>query len=113
MKKHFNLYNTGWLIVLFETVMSTAWFLSVFMVNGTDAIGADHISLLLLVTLTIVSVVLMKARKPFLNKAVLWIAILPLMFIGYEVMATFLMPYQAPSVSSSANQLLFVLNPVR
>ncbi|HZH63957.1 MAG TPA: hypothetical protein VEY10_03630 [Flavisolibacter sp.] len=113
MKKYFTLRHTGWAIVLFEMVMCAVWFLSVFMVNGTDTIGADHLSLLLLVALTIASIRLMKARNPLFNKAVLWIAILPLMFIGYEAAATFMMPYEVQAFSSPANQLLFVLNSVR
>ena len=104
MKKHFSLYYTGWLIVMFETVMCAVCTLSVLMVNGADAIGADHISLFLLVAITIASLILMKARKAVLHKAVLWMAVLPLLFVGYEVMATFLMPYGAQSLSATAGQ---------
>lgn len=105
MKKHFSLYNTGWIIVLFETIMCAVCTLSLLMVNGTDAIGADHISLFLLVAITIASIILMKARKAMLSKTVLWMAVLPLLFVGYEVLATFLIPYSGQSLSGAAGHL--------
>ena len=114
MKKLLNISSVGRIIVFLEIIMCAVWSLSVLMVNGTDAISNDHISLFLLLTLTIASVLLVKSRKPFLNKAVLWIAILPLLFISYETAATFLMPYDVQSVQpANANQIMFILNPVR
>jgi glucan phosphoethanolaminetransferase (alkaline phosphatase superfamily) len=114
MKNLLNISSVGRISVFFEIIMCAVWSLSVFMVNGADAVNEDHISLMLLVTLTIASIVLMKTRKTHLNKAVLWIAILPLLFISYEAASTFLVPYEAQSLQHhSTSQMLFVLNPVR
>jgi hypothetical protein len=99
MKKYFSLHNIGWLIVLFESLTCSVLALSVFLVNGTDAIGKDHLALFLLLAITLVSVVLMKSRRSFLNKAVLGLAVLPLVFIGYQTLLTVLspgMPTQVP-----------------
>ena len=106
MKKHFTFYSIGWLVVLFEIILCIVFALSVVLVNGTDNVGKDHASLLFLVTLTVASIVLMKSGKRFLNKAVLGIAILPLLAIGYEVMITFLLPAHAQLAASASHSAL-------
>lgn len=114
MKKHFTLYRTGWALIVFETVLSAVGFLSVFMVNGADAITSDHIALLFLFILTIASIFCMRYGKSSYKKAVLWMAVLPLMFVSYEVSASFFVHSQTQVATTSANQMLFVLtNPVR
>lgn len=92
MKKHFTFYSVGWMIVLFEAALCVVFALSVLLVNGTDAVGNDHVSLALLIAITVASAVLMKSGKRFLAKAVLGIALLPLLAIGYEAMILFLLP---------------------
>lgn len=95
MKKHFTVRSIGWSVVLFEAVLCTVFALGVLLVNGADSWNDDHNSLTLLIILTLASVVLMKSGKRFLHKAVLGIAALPLLAIGYEAMVTFLTPAHA------------------
>ena len=92
MKKYFSIYSIGWAIVLFEIILCTVFTLSVFLVNGTDAVGKDHLVLFSLIAITIVSIILMKSGKNFFNKAVLGMALIPLLFIGYQVMTTVVTP---------------------
>lgn len=113
MKKQLTISSVGRIIVFFEIIMCTVWTLSVFMVNGTDAIGEDHVALFLLIAMTVASIVLLKARNRLFNRAVLWIAILPLLFISYEATTAFFVPYESPSIGASINPVAFVLNPVR
>jgi hypothetical protein len=95
MKKHFTLHFVGRLIVLLEIAMCATWTLSVLMVNGLDSLSLDHLSLLLLVALTVVSLVLLKSGSLRFKKAVLWIAVLPLLHLVYEAASTFIIPYPA------------------
>ena len=111
MRRLINISSVGRIIVFFETIMCAVWALSVFMVNGADAVNEDHLSLLLLITITIASIVLMKTSKPNLKKDVLWIAIFPLLFIGYEATITFLVPYQTQIPETPPTTTAFVINP--
>ena len=113
MRSVINISSVGRIIVFFETIMCTVWSLSVFMVNGADAVNEDHISLLLLVAITIASIVLVNTRKPNLKKAVLWMAILPLLFVSYEATVTFLVPYETQQVlATPGTHVAFVFNPL-
>lgn len=112
MKKLLNISSVGRMIVFVEILMCAVYTLSVFIVNGTDAISSDHISLMLLVALTITSIILLKSSRANLNKAVLWIAILPILFLGYEASATFFHSYEAQSFPSNSFNLLHLV-PIR
>jgi hypothetical protein len=94
MKKYISLYNAGRVIVFFEIVLCAVATLSLLMVNGTGELTTDHLSLLLLVGITTASTVLLKASKPGYQKTVLWMAVLPLLFVSYETIAAFVIPYQ-------------------
>lgn len=95
MKKHLTLSLAGRLIVFVEIVLCLVATLTVLMVNGTDSFTADHLSLLLLIGITVASVVLLKARKALHQKAVLWMSVLPLLFISYQSLAAFLFTHHA------------------
>lgn len=112
MKKLLNISSVGRMIVFVELLMCSVWTLSVFMVNGADAFTSDHISLLLLVGVTALSIAFLKADRKNLNKAVLWIAILPMLFLSYEASVTFLSPYEVQSLQAHSSNLLFFL-PIR
>ena len=92
MKKHLNLYTAGRIILFFETVLCVVTALSVLMVNGIDSFSADHLSVLVLIGITITTRAFIKSSNIFLNKAVLWMAALPLLLISYELLAM-LIPY--------------------
>lgn len=96
MKKYFTFYSIGWIVVLFEIILCAVLTLSVLLVNGTDAIGKDHVALFLLLAITIVSIVLMKSGKHFLNKAAVGLALLPLFFLSYQVLLMFMSTGTAP-----------------
>ena len=93
MKKHFTLRRVGRLIVFVEIVLCAVATLAVLMVNGPDAFTADHLSLLVLVGITVASITLLKMRKAVHDKTVLWMAVLPLLFVGYETVAPFLLSH--------------------
>lgn len=92
MKKHLNLYTAGRIILFFETILCAVTAMSVLMVNGIDTFSADHLSLLILIGITITTRVFIKSSNIFLNRAVLWMAALPLLLISYELLAM-LIPY--------------------
>ena len=95
MKKHLTLYTIGRMIVLFETILCVIATLCVLMVNGPDSFSTDYLSLLLLIIITIASNIMIRARKPLHHKTVLWMSVLPMLFVSYEVVAAFLIPYQS------------------
>ena len=95
MKKHLTLYTIGRMIVLFETILCVIATLCVLMVNGPDSFSTDYLSLLLLIIITIASNIMIRARKPLHYKTVLWMSVLPMLFVSYEVVAAFLIPYQS------------------
>lgn len=92
MKKHLNLYTAGRIVLFFETVLCVVTALSVLMVNGIDSFSADDLSVLVLIGITITTRAFMRSSNIFLNKAVLWMAALPLLLISYELLAM-LIPY--------------------
>jgi hypothetical protein len=89
MKKHYTIYTAGQVIVSIEIILCIVATLSVLLVNGTGSFTPDHLSLLLLMAITVCSAFLLKAGKRLYRKAVLWLAILPLFFIGYEAVISF------------------------
>lgn len=95
MKKYISLHNAGRVIVFFEILLCAVATLSVLMVNGADSFSADHLSLLALIGITIFSVALLKSSRPQQQRLVLWMAVLPLVFISYETVVAFVIPYPA------------------
>ena len=93
MKKHLNLYTIGRAVVMFETILCVIATLCVLMVNGPDGFSTDYFSLLFLIAITIASNILIRTNK--YQKTVLWMSVLPMMFVSYQVVAAFLIPYQA------------------
>ena len=92
MKKYIILRNTGRIIVFLEIMLCAVATLSVLMVNGADSFSTDHLSLLALIGITIASAIIRKNRAVQQQKLVLWLAVLPLLFISYEAVTAF-MPY--------------------
>lgn len=92
MKKYIILRNTGRIIVFLEIMLCAVATLSVLMVNGADSFCTDHLSLLALIGITIASAIIRKNRAVQQQKLVLWLAVLPLLFISYEAVTAF-MPY--------------------
>lgn len=95
MKKHLNLAAAGRLVLLIEIALFTVALLCAVMVNGTDIFTTDYLWLLFLLIIIIVSAVLVKAPTIFHRKAVLWISVLPLLFISYQTVALFVLPYHS------------------
>ena len=95
MKKYINLHNAGRIIVFFEILLCAVATLSVLMVNGADSFSTDHLALILLIAITIASVFLRKGSNLQQQKMVLWMAVLPLLFVSYEAIAAFMLPYHA------------------
>ena len=94
MNKHLNLYIAVRIVVFFETIFCTIATLCVLMVNGFGDFSADHLLLFLLVAVTIASSNLLKFRKPVYYKTILWMSLLPLLLISFEVIAA-LLPYKS------------------
>ena len=113
MKKLLTISSVGRMIVFFEVIMCCTYSLSVLIVNGADAFSEDHLALLLLAAITIVSAVLLKSRRRMLNKMALWIAILPLLFVSYQSTAAFLTPYHAQLIQHQPAGVLLASFPVR
>lgn len=84
MKQQLLSLYTGWTIISFEILLSLVLLLSVLMVNGTDYISSDHIALLAIFLVTITSILFMNTRKPAYKRAVVWLAVMPFAFTGYE-----------------------------
>ena len=95
MKKYISLHNAGRIIVFFEILLCSVATLSVLMVNGADSFGTDHISLFVLMAITIVSAIIRKRSNTQQQKLVLWMAILPLLFVSYEAVTAFVLPFHA------------------
>ena len=95
MKKHLSLHTIVRMIVLFETILCVIATLCLLMVNGPDSFSADHLSILLLVAITVASNLMIRTRKPLHHKTILWMSVLPMLFVSYEVVAAFLIPYQS------------------
>ena len=93
MKKHLNLYTIGRAVVLFETILCVIATLCVLMVNGPDSFSADYFSLFFLIAITIASNILIRTSRH--HKTVLWMSVLPMLFVSYQVIAAFLIPYQS------------------
>ena len=92
MKKHLNLYTAGRIILFLETVLCVVTALSVLMVNGIDSFSTDHLSVLVLIGITVTTRAFVRSSNIHLNRAVLWMAALPLLLISYELLAM-LIPY--------------------
>ena len=95
MKKHLNLAAAGRIVLFIEIALFTVALLCAVMVNGTDILTTDYLWLLFLLAVIIVSAVLLKAPAAFHRKAVLWISVLPMLFISYQSVALFLLPYHS------------------
>jgi len=98
MKKYLNLYTVGRIILIVESVICIVASLCVLIVNGVDSFSTDHLLLLAVIAITIASRLFIKSPKPILNKAVLWMAGAPLLFISYEIVAM-LLPYHPYTAS--------------
>lgn len=95
MKKYLTLAIAGRFVLFIEIVLFVVALLCAVMVNGTEVFTTDYVWLLALLAIIIVSAVLVKAPTAFRRKAVLWISVLPLLFISYQSIALFLLPYGA------------------
>jgi hypothetical protein len=92
MKQHLNFYIVGRIVLVFEIILCVVTTLSVLMVNGIESFSADHLSLLILIGITIATKLFINSANTRLNKAVFWMAVLPFMLISYELVSMFL-PY--------------------
>lgn len=95
MKKFLSLSAVVRLVLLVEIILCAVGTLAVFMVNGTDAFGADHLLLLVLIAVTAASARLLKASKAIHQKAALWLSALPLFFISHQTVTAFLLSHHA------------------
>lgn len=95
MKKHLNLTAAVRLLLFVDVLLCIVAALTVTMVNGADGFSLDHLFLLMLVIITVLTAFLSKTPGLLHNKALVWVALIPLAFVSYQTIASSLLAHHA------------------
>lgn len=95
VKKHLNLTIAVRLLLFVDVLLCVIAALTVTMVNGADGFTLDHVCLLVLVGITVLTAFLVKKPGFLHNKALVWIALAPLAFVSYQTVVSSLLAQHA------------------